>query len=1017
MKQKNQVFKSKTFFVFTLVFVLCCFMATSAWAAKKVDLLSSNSAGYIMKMNNQGDHGRSTMGSVFGLTQGEKFTLLRQETDFNSVTHARYMQTYKGIPVWGIQTIVSRDHTDEVVKLNGSVVLDTPKDILSIPGTLDPQAALKRMQKQHQVKNPRAVWNFRNEEYGTYIYLDKKAKAILCYVVSFFADTETGNPSRFIYFIDVKSGKIINSFNRLTNGAGTGPGGNLKVGLYEYGTDYLGFGVTEAGSTCTMNTTDVKTVDLNHGTTGTTAFSYTCYRNTHENINGGYCPMNDAQYFGQVVFDTYMNWYSVPVLPFQLTLRCHYSTNYENAFWDGSTMTFGDGYTTFYPLVSLDVVAHEVSHGFTENHSGLIYSSQSGGINEAFSDMAGEACKYYMRGTNDFMVGYDIFKSPTGALRYMYDPPLDGLSIDHISEYYEGLDVHYSSGIYNKVFYLVATSSGWTTRMAFDIFTKANMSYWAPSTTFQQGAEGAISAVVDYGYNCQDVVNAFAVVGITVVCPGPPVANFTGTPVSGGIPLTTQFTDQSQAGTTYSWNFGDGGTSTLKNPSHTYTTIGTFTVTETVTNAFGSDTETKVNYITTTAPQPPIANFIASATDTYINESVIFTDKSLENPTSWYWTFEGGTPATSTAQNPTVTYSAVGTYDVTLVVTNAQGSDTETKVNYINVAEKPYCTSQGNTYSMEWIARVVVGTMDNSSGAAGYTDFTNITCYLTGGTTPSVTLYPGFSGGVWTEYWKIWIDYNDDHDFDEAGEEEFSGYGSSTVSGSFTVNPGINVLTRMRVSMKYATYPTSCETFTYGEVEDYTANVASGGGNVPPTANFTFTTSYLTAYFTDTSTDSDGTVVAWSWNFGDGGTSTLQNPSHTYAAAGTYNVTLTVTDNDGAADPITKPVTVSAPGVEMFVYNIAQTINKVGKFYKSTAVVTIMDTNNAPVANATVYITWSDVVSGSASGVTASNGNVSFTSAKVKKTGPFTITVTNVTHATIPYDPALNIETTDTAYY
>ncbi|MCX6580344.1 MAG: PKD domain-containing protein [Candidatus Aminicenantes bacterium] len=412
-----------------------------------------------------------------------------------------------------------------------------------------------------------------------------------------------------------------------------------------------------------------------------------------------------------------------------------------------------------------------------------------------------------------------------------------------------------------------------------------------------------------------------------------------------------------------------------------------------------------------------MANFIASATEVNLNNVVTFTDKTLENPTTWSWTFEGGTPATSTAQNPTVTYTTVGTYDVTLVVTNAQGSDTEAKVNYINVVEKPYCASQGTTYNQEWIAGVQVGSMNNASGMTGYTDFTNITCNLTGGTTPSVVLTPGFNGGPWTEYWAIWIDYNDDHDFDDAGEAEFSGAGTSVVSGSFTVNPGIDKVTRMRVSMKYAGAPTSCETFSYGEVEDYTANVVSGGGNLPPVANFTFTVNNLTANFTDASTDPDGTVVAWSWNFGDGGTSTLRDPVHIYAAAGTYNVTLTATDNDGATNPITKPVTVTAPTTQMYVYNIVQTITKASRKYKSTAVVTIHDTNSAAVANATVYITWSGVVTGSKTAVTNASGQVTFVSAQVNKTGPFTITVTNVTHATIPYNSALNIKTTDTKSY
>jgi PKD repeat protein len=717
----------------------------------------------------------------------------------------------------------------------------------------------------------------------------------------------------------------------------------------------------------------------------------------------------------------YMDWYGVPVLPFQLTMRVHYSTNYENAFWDGSSMTFGDGYTTFYPLVCLDVSAHEVSHGFTDYNSDLIYSGQSGGINEAFSDMAGEAAEYYMRGTNDFMCGFDIFKDPDEALRYLYDPPLDGISIDHVDDYYEGMDVHYSSGIFNKAFYLIGTSAGWNTKMAFDIFTKANMDYWTPSTNFQQGAEGAMNAAVDYGYPCQDVVNAFAQVGITIVCPGPPIADFSASPLSGGVPLTTTFTDLSQAASSWSWDFGDGGTSTEQNPTYTYNAQGTYTVTLTATNQFGSDDEVKVDYITVTAPQPPIADFVASATDINLNNTVDFTDLSLENPTSWSWTFEGGTPGASTAQNPTgILYDTVGTFDVTLVATNAQGSDTEIKVDYINVSEKPYCASQGNTFSMEWIAGVEVGTMNNTSGAAGYTDFTGITCDLEGGTTVNVTLTPGFSGSTYTEYWKIWIDYNDDHDFEDAGEEVFSGYGSSTVSGSFTVASGIDRVTRMRVSMKYAGYPTPCETFTYGEVEDYTANVYTSGTNYPPAADFTYTTNCLTANFTDTSTDPNGAsdIVSWNWDFGDGNTSTEQNPSHTYAAEGTYTVSLTVTDSGGLSDTTGKNVTVTdCPTVEIFVNDITQTPIIKGRNYESSAVVTIWDTNNNPVADATVYITWSGVVGGTDSGVTAADGTVTFVSDKLKSNGPFIITVDNVTHAVHTYNSSLNVETTDSATF
>ncbi len=934
---------NKKFFMFTLVFVLCCFMATSVWAAKKFDFYSANAARYIQKMNNQGDHGRSAMGSIFGLTQDEKFTFARQTKDFNSVTHARYQQSYKGIPVWGVETVVSRDHTDQVIGIDGAVVLDAPKDIQNIPGTFDPQGALKRMQNQHKAKDAKAVWNFSNEKSGTYIYVDKKNKANLCYVVSFFADNEKGNPSRYIFFIDVKSGKVLESYDMLAYGDGTGPGGNQKIGQYEYGTDFPGFGVTINGSTYTMNTTNVKTVDLNHGTSGSTAYSYTGPRNTHETINGGYCPLNDGQYFGQVIYDMYQSWYGLPVLPFQLTMKLHYSTGYENAFWDGSSMTFGDGATTFYPLCCLDVSAHEVSHGFTENHSGLIYSSQSGGINESYSDMAGEAAKYYMRGTNDFMCGYDIFKAAGQALRYLYNPPLDGMSIDHVSEYYEGLDVHYSSGVFNKAFYLIASSSGWTTRMAFDIFTKANTDYWTASTNFQQGGQGALNAAMDYAYPCADVVTAFAAVGVTLSCPAAPVANFTGTPLTGSVPLTVNFTDTStNSPTSWSWTFGDGGTSTVKNPSHTYNAFGTFTVTLTATNASGSDSETKTNYITVTPPAAPVANFTASTTNPAVGGSVTFTDTSTNNPTSWSWTFEGGTPSTSTAQNPTVTYNTIGTYDVTLVATNAQGSDTEAKTDYINVSAIPYCTSSAGDQSYEYIAGVHVADLNNSSGASPYTDYTSLLAHMTQGNSVSVSLTPGFTSSSYTEYWKIWIDYNGDHDFADTGEEVFAGSGSSMVSGSFTAsNSSIIGATRMRVSMSYSTYPPYCGTFTYGEVEDYTAQIA-GTTPQPPVAAFTASSTTVTVggsvTFTDQSTNNP---TSWSWSFEGGtpSTSTAQNPTVVYNTVGTFDVTLTATNSAGSDQELKVDyITVtSAPADEIAeaVDNGSLTFTKSGNAYWS----------------------------------------------------------------------------------
>lgn len=166
-----------------------------------------------------------------------------------------------------------------------------------------------------------------------------------------------------------------------------------------------------------------------------------------------------------------------------------------------------------------------------------------------------------------------------------------------------------------------------------------------------------------------------------------PVANFTADQTSGTEPLTVTFTDTStNTPTSWSWSFGDGGTSTARNPTHVYLP-GTYTVSLTVTNAAGSDSETKIDYITVTAAESaPTAAFSANTTSGDVPLTVTFTDSSTGNPTSWLWNFGDGT--TSTDRNPVHTYTISGSHTVTLTVSNTAGSNSETKIGYITVAAK-----------------------------------------------------------------------------------------------------------------------------------------------------------------------------------------------------------------------------------------------------------------------------------------------------------------------------------------
>jgi PKD repeat protein len=191
-----------------------------------------------------------------------------------------------------------------------------------------------------------------------------------------------------------------------------------------------------------------------------------------------------------------------------------------------------------------------------------------------------------------------------------------------------------------------------------------------------------------------------------------PVANYSGTPTSGGAPLTVNFTDLSTGGpASWSWDFGDTGTSSAQNPSHTYTAPGTYSVTLTASNACGSDIETRVDYITVTVP-PPVADFTGTPTSGCAPLSVAFTDASTGDVTSWSWDF--GDTGTSTGQNPNHTYAAAGTYTVTLTATGPGGSDGETKTDYITVYGPPVAAFSGSPTG--GTAPLTVNFTDLSSG-------------------------------------------------------------------------------------------------------------------------------------------------------------------------------------------------------------------------------------------------------------------------------------------------------------
>jgi len=519
----------------------------SAQAATRVDLHEQNvgqlNAQYQLATRGVGvpAQAQARHAEMLGLDADSALQVLTTARDADGATHNRYQQSFRGVPIWGEHVIVSEDASGNVRNLFGRKVGGLASDLAPGAALIAKTNALA-IAKNLMLGNAAAAtkagaMQVEREDARQMIFIDDDGNAHMSYVVSFFADTAKGGaPTRPFVIVDARSGAILKQWDGLTNALiGTGPGGNSKTGQYEWGSGgRFGFlDVAQSGTTCTMNNLDVKSVNLNGATTGSTAWSYACPRNTTKAINGAFAPINDAHFFGSVIQNMYLAYTGTKALTFQLIMRTHYSTNFENAFWDGTQMSFGDGATTFYPLVSVDVAGHEVSHGYTEQHSNLTYSGQSGGMNEAFSDMGGEATEFFWKGSNDFLAGPEIFKG-TGALRYMNNPTQDGRSIDNAANFTSSMDVHLSSGVYNKAFWKLATTAGWDTVKAFKAFARANALYWTPSSTFNSGACGVETAATDLGFVKADVTAAFTLVGVSCAGGG----GTTGGPLTNGVAKT-----------------------------------------------------------------------------------------------------------------------------------------------------------------------------------------------------------------------------------------------------------------------------------------------------------------------------------------------------------------------------------------------------------------------------------------------------------------------------------------------
>jgi thermolysin len=435
-------------------------------------------------------------------------------------TALRLQQVYNGVPVWGsTQTALVAD--DGVLTVfSGTVApnLDTKKGLKSE----------KKVNANKSIKIAEAALGYtpiyEKDPTADLVVYTNGDEATYAYLVNLnFLSPKPGN---FNYFIDASTGKILNSYNNLDEADSSAPA--AKPGGTTSSTNTTGTGIGVLGDTKTLNmTVSGSTYYLQDNTRAQGGiFTYdaanrqrlagTLWTSPDNLLNSTYdAAAVDAHYFAGLTFDYYKNVFgrnSYDNKGGALKSSVHYGRNYNNAFWNGTQMVYGDGDgTTFIPLSGgIDVVAHELTHAVTETSSNLTYQNESGALNEAISDIFGTLIEFYNNKNPDYEIGEDIYtpKIAGDALRSMSNPTKYGDPDNYANRYTGTSDnggVHTNSGIINKAAYLIAqggTAYGVSvmgignTKLA-QIFYRANTTYLTASSTFSQARAACVKAAAD----------------------------------------------------------------------------------------------------------------------------------------------------------------------------------------------------------------------------------------------------------------------------------------------------------------------------------------------------------------------------------------------------------------------------------------------------------------------------------------------------------------------------------------
>ena len=479
----------------------------------------------------------------FGLSDNDEMKIIRQETDKIGLTHYRFQQYYKGVPVDGAVYII-HDKSGKANSANGQIV--TGLNLTSV-AQIVPLVALNRAIQE--VPSEKYIWQdnesqkmlkqIKNDQNASYypvpelVIFDKKFSGnALSYRLAYKVEIYSLKPlvRKFIY-IDALNGEVLHSINMIqhtdVNAVGvTKYNGNQTMKIDSTGPGAYRLRETGRGNgIITKSTQNGEDYNLAVDVTDDSTFFNT------DNV------AVNAHWAAEKTYDYYYNVFgrnSFDNNGAALLSYVHYSVGYANAFWDGTRMTYGDGDATYSAFTSLEICGHEITHAVTEHTANLVYQDESGALNESFSDMFGVSIEFLFDNTPDWLMGEDIgtpFRSMSNPNDYQNPDTYLGTYWDLDVNNMDNGGVHTNSGVANYWFYLLTEGGSGTNDNgdAFSVTAQGHVVseniayntlayYLTPSANYYDAYQATLQAAQNIYGNCSNEVyqtaNAWAAVGV-----------------------------------------------------------------------------------------------------------------------------------------------------------------------------------------------------------------------------------------------------------------------------------------------------------------------------------------------------------------------------------------------------------------------------------------------------------------------------------------------------------------------